>query len=214
MALTKDLDLFSAVRTFHVAVVLHDSKDRNLHHISHVIGLLDDHADQILRRSNDHDTLNRQGLEYCQRNISGSWRHIYKEIIQFTPDHITPELFYHICKDRTSPNHRCLLIRKKKVYRHNLDSVCSWHRIDSVVTALCVTLDAIHLRDGRACDIRIHNAHFISLGSHQVCQGACYKGFTDATLSANNSDHMFYVRKNVWFCHEALGLFLSAAFTA
>ena len=64
MALAKDLDLFSAVRTFHVAVVLHDSKYRNFHHISHIVGFLDDHANQILRGSNDHNTVNRQGLEY------------------------------------------------------------------------------------------------------------------------------------------------------
>ena len=49
MALTKDFDLFSAVRTFHIAVVLYDSKYRYLHHLSHIKGFLNDHLNQILR---------------------------------------------------------------------------------------------------------------------------------------------------------------------
>ena len=42
MALTKYFDLFSAVRTFHIAVILDDSKYRYLHHLSHIKGFLQD----------------------------------------------------------------------------------------------------------------------------------------------------------------------------
>ena len=49
MTLTKDLEFFAAVRAFYITVVLYDSKYRDLHHSGHVVCLLHNHLDQILR---------------------------------------------------------------------------------------------------------------------------------------------------------------------
>ena len=133
MTFTKDLEFLAAVWTFHITVVFYDSKYRDLHHFSHIISFLYNHLHQILRGAYDHDSVNRKGLKYSKRHIACSRRHIYKEIVDLVPDNICPELFYHVCKNRSSPDNRSIFRWKKKVDGHNLDSVCCLHRIDAVV---------------------------------------------------------------------------------
>ena len=193
MTLTENLNLCSAVRTFYIAVILYDSKYRNLHHLCHVVSFLNDHLNKILRRTYDHDSVDRKGLEYSKRYITGSRRHIYKEIVYFIPDNIGPELFYHICKDRSSPDNRSVFCWKKKVNGHNLNPICGFHRIDSVIICLCSTGQSIHLRDRRSCDICIQDTYFIAFCCHCVSERSCHKGFTYAAFTADNTDHMFYI---------------------
>ena len=115
MALAEDGDLLAAIRTDKVAVVLHDAEYRNLHGFCHVEGLGHDHAYQILGGRNDNDAFHRKGLEDRQWYITGSWRHIHEQEVQFAPDHIAPELFYHVGDDRSSPDHRVLLVGNEKI---------------------------------------------------------------------------------------------------
>ena len=92
VALAEYGDLTSAVRTYQITVVLDDSEYRDIHLSCHIVGFLYDHAYQILRGSYDHDAFYRKGLEYGKRYITGSRRHVYEEIIQFSPCNICPEL--------------------------------------------------------------------------------------------------------------------------
>ena len=193
MAFTKDLEFLAAVWTFHITVVFYDSKYRDLHHFSHIISFLYDHLHQILRGAYDHDSVNRKGLEYSKRHIACSRRHIYKEIVDLVPDNVCPELFYHVCKNRSSPDNRSIFRWKKKVDGHNLDSVCCLHRIDAVVICLGSACEAVHLWNGRSGDVSIQNTYFVSFGCHCICKGTCNEGFSYAALTADNTDHMFYI---------------------
>ena len=49
-------------------------------------------------------------------------------------------LFYHICKNRTSPDYRSILCRKQKVDGHYLDPVFCDHRVDTFIICHCCTL--------------------------------------------------------------------------
>ena len=193
MALTKDFDWSSTVRTLHIAVVLYDSEYRDFHHLCHVVSFLNDHLYEILRRTYDHDSIDWKGLEYSKRYITCSRRHIYEEIVHFIPYNIGPELFYHVCKNRSSPNNRSIFRWKKKVDGHNLDSVCCLHRIDAVVICLGSACEAVHLWNGRSGDVSIQNTYFVSFGCHCICKGTCNEGFSYAALTTDNADHMFYI---------------------
>ena len=97
VAFAENGQLFAAVRTYEVAVVLYDTEHRNAHHLCHLVGFHDDHAHQILRGRYDHYAVYRKRLENGQWNITGSWRHIDEEIVQVAPDDVGPELFYGSC---------------------------------------------------------------------------------------------------------------------
>ena len=49
LALSEHRNFLSAVRTLEIAVVLYHTKDRDVHHFSHIVGFLDDHLYQLLR---------------------------------------------------------------------------------------------------------------------------------------------------------------------
>ena len=169
MALTENRNLLSAVRTDKITVVLHDAKYRDLHGFCHVEGFGHDHTYQILRRRNDHDSFYRKRLEYRQRHITSSWRHINKQEVQFAPDHIAPELFYHIGNDRTSPDHRILFVGNQKVQGHDLDPILCDNRDDPVIISHCRSVKTIHFGNGGTCDIRIQDSHAEAFFCHTVC---------------------------------------------
>ena len=206
--------MFSAVRAYQIAVVFHNTQHIDFHHLCHLISFTYNHLYQILRGRYDHDTFYRQRLEYCQRYITGSRRHIYEQIVQISPDHIGPELFYHICQNRSSPDDRFVFSRKQQVYRHYLNAVFCLDRIDTGIYCLCRALDTIHLRDGGSCDIRIQDTYFVTFLYHSICQRCGNEGFTNAAFSADDANHMFYVGLAVHLFQHTLGLFAWTSFTA
>ena len=64
MTLTKDRDLLAAVRALQITHVLHKAKDRNIHLLSHLHSLSNDHGYQFLWGSYNHNAIHRKRLEY------------------------------------------------------------------------------------------------------------------------------------------------------
>ena len=191
VAFAENGQLFAAVRTYEVAVVLYDTEHRNAHHLCHLVGFHDDHAHQILRGRYDHYAVYRKRLENGQRNITGSWRHVDEEIVQVAPDDVGPELFYGSCDDRSSPDDRLFLARKQEVDGHYLYAVCCNCRVNALVIYVCRSFQAIHFRDGRSCDIGIEDTNLVALFCFLVCQRCGYHGFTNTALAADNANDMF-----------------------
>ena len=60
MALTKYINVLSAVRTFQIAHIFYNTKYRHIHLLCHIYCLGYDHSYQFLRRGNDNDTIYRK----------------------------------------------------------------------------------------------------------------------------------------------------------
>ena len=69
MAFAKELDVLAAVRAERVGHVLHQTEHRDIHHVRHVDGLSDDHADQILRRRHDDNAVKTKVLHICDGKL-------------------------------------------------------------------------------------------------------------------------------------------------
>ena len=63
MAVPENRVLLAAIRTLKIAVILYQPKDGNIHHLGHIYSLCHDHGYQILRRSDDNNTVHGKGLE-------------------------------------------------------------------------------------------------------------------------------------------------------
>ena len=85
LALAEEVDLLAAVGTGEVAHVLNQTDDGDVHHLRHLHGLLDDHADQILRRGDDDHAVDGQGLEHVQCHVARSRRHVDEHIVDIVP---------------------------------------------------------------------------------------------------------------------------------
>ena len=175
MAFSKYFNLFATIRTLHIAVVLNNSKNRNIHLLRHSICLLHDHLYKILRRCNDHNAINRKRLEYCQRNITCSRWHINEKIIKISPHNICPELLYNTCDHWSPPDNRCFLVFQKKIDRHDLCSVCCFTWKNSLLSSYCHLMKSVHLWDRWTCNICIHDTNIISFCSHHSCKGCCHE---------------------------------------
>ena len=105
-AFAENREFFAAVRADGVAHVLDDSEDGDLHEFRHVHGFADDHGDEFLRRGDDDDAVNGQGLEDCQGNVAGSRRHVHEHAVDVAPDDVGPELFYDAGYDWPAPDDR------------------------------------------------------------------------------------------------------------
>lgn len=57
MTLSKDLDMLFTIRTFHIAHVFNNSNDRYIHHLCHLYGFCNNHRNQFLRGSYDHNAI-------------------------------------------------------------------------------------------------------------------------------------------------------------
>ena len=88
---------------------------------------------------------------------------------------------------------RRLFIRHQQIDRHNFDIIFCQRRINTIIVRLSRSVQSIHFRNGRSCDICIQNTDTIALFCHQVRQRCRYHRFTDAAFSADNADHMFHL---------------------
>ena len=126
--------------------------------------------------------------------------------VQFAPDYIRPELFYHVGNHRPSPDHRLLRIRHQQVQGHHLHIISRQLRQDPFLRSLGRAGKAVHFGNGRTGDIRVQNPHPVSLLCQKVCQGSGYHGFSHAPLAADHADHMLHLGVGVGFHLKALGL--------
>ena len=106
------------MRTFDEAHIFDHSKNGNLHHGSHVAGLVDDHGYKVLARCDENDAVKRNRLEDSERHVACSRRHVDKKNIQGAPVDLSPELLNKRIKNRTSPDYGSLLVLKEKIYAY------------------------------------------------------------------------------------------------
>ena len=101
----------------------------------------------------------RKGLENSKRNVARSGGHIHEQIIKLAPDDIRPELLHHARNDRASPDHCLFRIRHQKIQAHNLDAIFRQFRNNLILRKrFRLFRQAVHLRNGRSCDIRVQNS--------------------------------------------------------
>jgi hypothetical protein len=61
-----------------------------------------------------------------------------------------------------------------------------------------------HFGDGRTRDIGVEDSDFVPCLCHLNRERSCHKGFADASLPADNADHMAYIRKFIHFFQKTL----------
>ena len=123
VALTKYMNFLTAVRAERIAHIFHETKNRNVHKRSHFHCFTDNHGNQILWTCNNDNAINRNVLEYGKCNITGSRRHIDKQIIDIIPKGVRPELANRSANHRTTPYNRVTFIFQKDINGHNIHAV-------------------------------------------------------------------------------------------
>ena len=184
------MQFLAAIRALHVGHILHETDYGNIHQLRHVQRLLDDHGNQLLRSSYDDNTVQRERLEHSKRNVAGSRRHIHKHKVHVVPNNVRPELFNSARDHRAAPNNGTGFILEKEIHRHHLDSGFRLKRDQTVSIAENVAACAECLRNRRSGNIRIKHADTEITAAHQNGHHRRDDGFTHATLSADNSDHV------------------------
>src|SRR5699024_12546849 len=113
--------------------------------------------------------------------------------IALIPDHVCPELVYHVGKDRASPDYRSVLSGKHQINGNDLDPVFCHHRVNTVVVCLSGALQSVHLRDGMSCDIRVEDTYPEAFRRHTVGKGGCHEGLSYTAFAADYSYYMFHI---------------------
>ena len=155
MTFSEHFNLFSTVRAFYITVVFYDPKYRNIHLFRHIRRFFHDHLYKILWRCHDHHTVYRKRLKYCQRNVSCSRRHIYKQIINIAPHNICPKLLHNSRNNRTSPNNGRGFVFQEKIDRHNFCLIFCNTWKNPFFRSSCFLMYSVHFRNRRTCNIRI-----------------------------------------------------------
>ena len=214
MALAKNRMLSAAVRAAEVAVVLHQTQHRHLHHIGHAHGLADDHGNQLLRRGDDDHAVDGQGLKHRQRHIARSGRHIDEHIVHVLPDDVRPELLDRARDDRPAPQHGVAGVVQQQVDGHDLDAGLADGRMQAAFLRPRTLLHAEGLRDGRAGDVRVQDRGPQAAALHLSSQHGRDRALADAALAGHDGNDLFDLRPFIQLCKQTLLLALSAAFAA
>ena len=193
MTLAEDIDLLTAVRADEVGHVLDETDDRHTHLIRHVYSLRHDHGNKVLRRGDDDDTVDREGLENSQRNIAGSWWHVDEHVVDVLPLNLRPELLDGLCDEGTTPDDRVGLVLEQEVRGDDFDTVGTsvWnHELAIWGDADAVIRQTEGLRDGRTGDIGIEDrsleAGLVGATGEEGGDG----GLADTALTGNDADHL------------------------
>ena len=159
-----------------------------MHHLGHLDGLADDHADQFLRAGHDDDAVHRQRLEDGQRHIAGSRGHIDEEKVN-VPHNLLPELLDSARNDGAAPDNGGLGVIEQKVDAHNFHAGAAANRIDAGAVAGGGTLDAEQAGDGRTGDVSVQHTGLEAEAAHRDGQHRAGHAFADAALAGNDADH-------------------------
>ncbi len=190
MTFSKEFMALAAIGTKEITEIFNHTKDRDVHHLRHPNGLCNDHTDQILGRGDHNNSVYGKRLEYRQRNITGSWRHIHEQIIQFTPADIRPELLDHAGNYRATPQNRICFVFRQEIQAHNGNSGAGHSRQNSVFASNRPFVDSKCLGDGWTGNIRVQNTNAIAHARHSYSQLAGYHAFSNAALAADNANDM------------------------
>ncbi|MPN22644.1 hypothetical protein SDC9_170027 [bioreactor metagenome] len=216
VALPEDPVFLAVVRTFEVGVILHQTDNRNIHHLCHFDGFPHNHGNQFLRGGDYQDAVNRNGLEDSERNISGSRRHVDEHEIHILPDDFRPELLDRIGQNRTAPQHGICLVFQQQVDRHDVNLCFGSNGKQAILIGFRLSSDAEGFGDRRTRNIRIQNCGMIPPPIHFHRHQRGHQRFADATFAANDSNHLFHPTHDMRLFQEILraGLTLRTGFPA
>ena len=177
-----------------------------MHHFRHIQGLFNDHGNEFLRRCDDQDTVDGQGLEDRQGNVTCSRRHVDEHVVDIAPDDVGPELFNGAGNDRSAPYDRSGDIFQQQVHRHDFDASFGRNRIDAIVVAGGMTGQTEDFRNRRAGDIGVENRSFKAAALHFYSHQGRNQRFTYAAFAADDGNDVFDVRAFMGCSLEALRL--------
>ena len=190
VALAEDGMLLAAVRAGVVGHVLNDAEHGHVHHVGHVDGLVDDHADKLLRRRDDDHARHGQGLEHRQRHVARSGRHVDEHIVHILPLDVGPELGHGARDDRAAPDDGVGLVREQEVDGHDLDAGAGAVGIQEILAAHGAAVDAERLRDRRAGNIGIEHGSLMAAALHLAGEQARHEALADAALAGDDRDDL------------------------
>ena len=210
MALAEDADLLAAVRAAEVGIVLHEAQHGNVHHVRHFHGFRNDHGHQILRGSDDDDTIHRQALEHRQGYVAGSGGHVNEQIVNVLPDNVRPELLHRARDDWAAPYHRVGGVVQQQIDGHYLNARAGQRRVQAVFVRALTLRDAEGGGCGGAGDVGIQNADPLSLPCHGDSQHGRDRGFAHAALAGDHGNDLLHAGVGVQLRQQALGLAIGA----
>ena len=187
MAVAKDVDVLAAVGADGVAHVLDQAEDGYMHHLGHLDGLADDHADQLLRAGHDDDAVHRQRLEHGQRHVAGARRHVNEQEIN-VPHDLLPELLDRARNDGATPDNGGLGVVEQQVDAHDFHAGTAGNRVDALAVTGGRALHAEQAGDGRAGDVGVQHAGLKAKAAHRDSQHGAGHAFADAALAGNDAD--------------------------
>ena len=190
VALAEDGMLLAAIRAGVVGHILNDAEHGHVHHVGHVDGLVDDHADKLLRRRDDDHARHRQGLEHRQRHVARSGRHVDEHIVHILPLDVGPELGHGARDDRAAPDDGVGLVREQEVDGHDLDAGAGAVGIQEIFAAHGAAVDAERLRDRGAGDIGIEHGSLMAAALHLAGEQARHEALADAALAGDDRDDL------------------------
>ena len=181
-----------------------------MHHFGHLHSLGNDHAHQVLGRSDDDDTIHRQALEHGQRYIAGSGRHIHEQVVHILPDHIGPELLDSAGNDGATPDHRRSGIIQQQIDGHHLDTAAAQRGVQAILGCALAFGHAEGSGCGGAGNISIQHANPLALPGHSYSQHGGDGGLTDAALAGNNGNDILYGCMGIQLCQQTFRLAVAA----
>ena len=149
-----------------------------------------------MRRSDDHDAGEGNGLENAERHIAGARRYINEQIIHI-PQNVCPELLNNAADDRTAPDDGIRLVVEQEVDGHDLDAGRTEAGQKRVLRADGLVVYAEGFGNGWTGDIGVQNADAVSLAAQADGKLAGDHRFTDAAFSGDNAEHLADVRVRV-----------------
>ena len=214
MTSAENLAAFAAMRALVIGHVFNDAEHGNIHHARHVHGLFNYHGNEILRRGNNNDACNRQGLEHRQGNIARSRRHVNKHEIDIAPDDIRVELFDCSRNNRAAPNDGVGIVFQQEVDAHNINARFAFAGENAVLVSESLFMYAEKLGDGGAGNIRIKNRTVLSRTVHVYRKQGSDERFADAALAADNGNDLFDIAQRMCIHFKILLLLRTAAGSA
>ena len=120
--LAERIDPLPTMGAREIGHVLHDAKDGDVHHGSHLDGLLDDLGDEFLGARDDDRRVDRKLLEDGEGDVARSGRHVDIELVDVPIGAVGPELLDEAGDDGPAPNDGIRAVLKKQAQRHHLDA--------------------------------------------------------------------------------------------
>ena len=137
-----------------------------MHHLGHLDGFTDDHADQLLRAGHDDDAVHRQSLEHGQRHVAGARGHVNEQEIN-VPHDLLPELLDRARNDGAAPDNGGLGVVEQQVDAHDFHAGTAGNRVDALAVTGGRALHAEQAGDGRAGDVGVQHAGLKAKAAHR-----------------------------------------------